>query len=219
MTKKGFQTEFKNVLLVIEREDVKKAVKGLRIKWKIPDNGFTDIDDYNKWINDLTEQLLSNSENGSPSRYSLFLDDINTLCRNLKIPSYWKVFLRTYIPTGKVKEKLVLRVKSLNAPSINIVLKGKEEKIRLEFGANTKLADIKTIWGKVKEHQKILPDYDTSRKRRRLVRDIEIFKKSQAGKKPKEIYEDLPPETPDDDLSLQALNKASQRMKKIIKGQ
>lgn len=222
MSKKGSQGEivFKNTLLIITREDAKLAVSKLRTKWNIPPAGFINNKQYRKWVLHLTNQLLFDSKYGSPSQYSLFLDDISIMCKELRLPIFWSSFFRIYVPTAETIDALHLRSgKTHNTPSVSIVSKGREDKIRLEFRANTNLQDIKTVWGKVKELQKTLPDYDPTRLRKNLLRDLNLLKQSKAGKTPKQIYNTLPTENPDDDLNLDAVSKATQRIKKFTKGQ
>ena len=221
MQKRGSQKGivFKNVPIIIERNDTQTQTLKLRKKWNIPDNGFSNFKEYNNWLEQLTNQL--SSQNHNSSQYSLFLDDINKLRKSLKLSSHWNSFFAIYIPTDRVKIEIKLRSgKTYNTPTIKLIKKNSgEEKIQMEFGANTRLKDIDNIWHKVNELQKKLPDYDSSRHREKLSRDLLMLQGVKRKEKPLDTYISLGEKLPNDDSEYGATLKGLQRLRKKIKRQ
>lgn len=221
MQKRGSQKGivFKNVPIIIERNDIQLGVKTLRKKWNIPVKGFTKNKDYFNWLERLTTQQLP--ENQTSSQYSLFLNDVNNFCKSIQIPPHWASFFIRYIPTGNVKEEIKLRSgKTYNTPLIKIISNVERgNKIRLEFGANTTLEDVKAIWIEIKTIQKSLPEYDNTRQRqeKKMKLTKHLIKQLNKGKKPKEIYESLPFSF--GNPNEHAVSKTLQRTKKLIKRQ
>lgn len=168
---------FRNAKEIIEREDVKSFVKRIREEWSIPTNGFKREEKYTKWY---AYQVRRSPSDKDFSCYSLFLSEIQNYCKQLKLPSHWKIFFNRYITHGKIINSTRLRSgRSVNTPKIH---NGKsKQKIFLEIEANTNLGDVRSIWSEVKRKQKQLPDYDKSRTKRKLRRDLHALSKSNKG--------------------------------------
>jgi hypothetical protein len=216
MLSKGSQEGiiFKNAPLVIEREDVQQEVDKLRIEWEIPTGGFKSYKKYHDWVTNLTNQLSFKDLN--TSRYSLFLDSVNKTCKLFKLPNYWIPFLVKYISRGQIEDTYRPRSGiTYNTPTINII--SNKDKVRLEFSANAKLKDIKSIWPDVQILQKTLPDYERTRKRRKLKLELYISKQLKKSKTPKDIYGKLPFSFGYPNEST--ISKTIQRTKKLIKRQ
>lgn len=161
---------------------------------------------------------------GKISKYSLFLQEVSDACKMLKLPLFWKSFLFSYITQGKIKESILIRSgKTHNTPSVRAVrvknAEGKEgeRKVRLEFGANTTFKDIKFVWKDVKKIQQTMTEYDKTRRRTNLLRDLDALELKRGGKTHKDIFQEASYES--SFPSEQAVAKALQRKKKIIKGQ
>lgn len=182
------------------------------------------LDGERLYLSGFTERKFPSIEN-EISKYSLFLREVQDACINiLNLPPHWRFFLNQFITQGKVNESFYLRSGvTQNTPTIKAIrrtnAKGQEieRKIRLEFGANTGLAEVKKIWNSVKKIQKTIPEYDKVRSKVNLSRDSHALKLKEGGKTHKEIYQDITGS--DSFTSEEAVAKALHRKKKIIKGQ
>lgn len=207
---------FKNTHLEIAKEAVKTAISKLRQKWKIPADGFQESRKYRKWLIKLTRKKLFVGKH-SPSLYSNFLQDIrDTILPLINKPPYWILFFATYITTGQIRDKIILRSGNTpTLPRINTI----KSSIILELNANTTLSDIRKVWNKVRTLQKSLPDYETTRTRKKLLDDLALLEEISAGGSIKKIYSyQSTPNDAEDVRTPEASHKALQRLKKTIKG-
>ncbi|MCL4354055.1 hypothetical protein M1349_01120 [Patescibacteria group bacterium] len=219
MSKKGSQKEvlFKNAEVVSKQKNVQEWINKLRCKWKIPSKGFREDNEYRIWFNKLISDPLYDSRYG-PSQYSLFLEDIYKLCEDVKFPAYWNTFFFYLTTKNEIKNSLKVRSgRTIDTPRIR--LSQDKKTIMLLITANTKQKDVEFIWNDVKNFQKQMPDFDKRRQRRKMQRDLLMYKKLQIGKKPTEAYHELIDILPDDESEPEATTKGLQRIKKIIKGQ
>lgn len=159
------------------------------------------------------------------SQYSLFLSDIYKLCSRLSYDQYWATFFQRYVTQGKImttyEPRLGITKKTPHIKIIRRSIEGGEYdyKIQLEFGANTEQKDVTAVWHEVKKRQKLLPRYQRTRNSSKQDRDLLLLEEYMAGKKPLEIYQDLPQSAIFDDIEPAAIIKAIQRGKKKLKGQ
>ncbi len=221
MAKQGSQGEivFKNAQLELARESVKYAIEKLREKWKIPIDGFQENGEYRKWFIKLTGKKLFVGKY-SPSLYSNFLQDVrDTILPLVNKPPYWTLFFTTYITEGQIRNKIVLRSGDTpTLPRISLVSKYNKPTVVLELNANTTLNDIRRVWNKVRVLQKSLPDYESTRIRRKLLQDLSLLEQISTGRNIKKIYDKSVPHDMDDERSLEATHKGVQRLKKIVRG-
>ncbi len=217
MAKKGSQElKFRNAELIARSEPIQKLVNQLRNKWGIPPNGFQNIQEYKDWLYGLTSSVLNNKKCG-PSQFSLFLSDLSCSFEN-EFPAYWTTFFFYLTTKGEIKKSFKLRSgRTINTPRIKMSQDGK--KILLQITANTKREDVEFVWSDVKNIQKKMSDFDKTRQRKKLERDLLMLEGITQGKNALDSYVALGDKLPNDDSEYETAIKGLQRIKKRIKGQ
>ena len=202
---------YKNIHLVIYRDDVIKGVTKLRKQWRIPPKGFSDISAYNNWF----------AWTIRTGQYPDFLDDINSLRTRYKLPIKWTPFLASYTLKNKHIPPSPLRSgRSIRTPLVSYQ-KPKSisdpYQIQILITSETRQVDITKIWKKqITPLQKSLPDHDRSRTRTKLDRDLGVYKLNKKGISPYKAYNQRMIET-NEETNQESIVKAHQRIKDILK--
>jgi hypothetical protein len=195
-------------LLIIQpkfREDVAK----LRDKWNIPLNGFSSVEDYDKWQRSFGEQNWNyqkieyrkfRQQHRSESNYAvklkyfsdkspnnLFQQDLAGLVKKHKLSPFWVQGLRGYLlrnaiplPAGVVIEKSFDPITKL--PVLKLVLQ-----------EDTSIKDITSIWEQVKKYQEQLPYWRQQKSQPilNLERNKKAYELKESGKSYNDIANEL----------------------------
>lgn len=207
--------EYKNVKLILERDEFKRQVRLIREKWNIPSEGFsTSRAEHTYW-----ERIKTNEATNGSSTYSLFLEDVKNACKELKLPAHWTYFLSVFVKTGQPAQEFNARSgRSHYSPRITTV---DTDTIHLKIFSNTSLTDMRKYWPTVKKIQRGLPGYDKSRKRRRLERDLILDELAKESENFKRAYINSDEKLSDQDreLNMSTAQQAVRRLRKIKHGQ
>lgn len=223
MSKLGKTTPitYKNIKLLLRRKIFIKGISDIRKKYGIPKGGYKTNDEYRLWF--IYQARKENSNNNLLSNYSEFLSDINSLRIKLVKSIHWNYFLETYATRGeKIKSYPKLRTKRNAYSPLEPTIVEKEyangEKIKLvqvRFFSNTKITDMKSVWPAVKKLQKTLSEYDKTRNKTKLNRDIKLVGKS-IEEYHKNLHFSLNPDDIDNRENDDTLRKAKSRIEKEI---
>lgn len=195
-----------NPQLLIRSKAFQELVNTARQTWKIPKNGFKDLNKYEAW---KIYQIRS-------LNFPSFLEDINTIRKEMNKTPHWSYFIYSYTTQGKVPTHYSLR--SGRTPYIPRVKEGANS-ITLTIGPNTLLSDVRLIWSDVRKIQKTLPGHDSSRSRRTMKRDLEVLKFIDMGASISEIYQQLPDNLLTNYPDLDSVARNARRTKKKLNGQ
>jgi len=172
-------------------------VRILRMKWKIPPNGFTlkksieiktkkgIVRQHVKGKMEKWEDRLN--ESGKSPDFWKDLDNLRkTTLKPYKLPDRWLLFLQWYIVYGS----------KMPVSSPEIYLRrdddASEYTLWVKIDGDTTLSDIKRVWKYIKGEQKRLFDYKKRFKAMpKIQRDKRIMKLSKQGLSDKEIAEQI----------------------------
>lgn len=138
----------------------------------IPATGFKRYHNYHNWFIKKTGKKLYPSQKHSPSEYSLYLDDIKSLCLRAGYSKHWESFIEHYVSRNEIKEQFLLRSGTTPYSPIITFSKGK---IMMEVFSETTKADMGIIWPSIIKYQKLLRG-KIPRKKRELSKYLAFYK-------------------------------------------
>jgi hypothetical protein len=213
-------TVYKNIPLILHKEGFQDAVKQLRKKWRIPTvRAFYSVAKQNTW---LAYQSRKTNKDGTSS-YSVFLDEVYALRKLFKLPIKWNKFILKHVLTNKTTPPTPLRSgRNIRKPRIKLRKPANPNdpyQIQVELTTETRQEDIKKSWSEIERVKKSLPDYDPSRNKPQIKRDLKTLSLANKGIKPEPSYDLRKDLSYDNPPNKEAIVKGHQRLKKALKRQ
>lgn len=165
--------------LLISDQKFKQRLLNLREKWGIPTDGFSSIENRNKWEHSLVNLTQSNKFN---QEFENLLSNFPRHYAN-EIYEYLLSDTLDHIPSvGQEKVRFFWEADNKN--------QGKE-RLFIEIFSDTTIKDIQSIWRFVNKVQKSAVGYSEGRQKPKEMfeRNLMIYKLSLQGKSNGEIYE------------------------------
>lgn len=212
--------QYKDGDYLVLNEEFQREVRRLRKRWGIPETGFKNSQECIKWSLRLAEKdtgggkvdytevnstldrrgreiinlFTSFTQKVKPFGFSLFSQfrgEIGDLCWLLNLPSSWSDFVRRYTLRN---HKIYSALRRPPHPSRVVRKLGNHtprDSLRLEFGVDTTLEDIASVWEKVERLQEKMRGFEQAKRRwkENTSRDLKWYKKHyMEGKTPSEIW-------------------------------